>query len=106
MEIDIEIDGLTNCLVNRKTGEELDTQYRLISRTVTQSEINPVVCDDCAITLKNNDFGMQFGEDFPDGRLTEPSDGTVYRLREAVLLSKRLGRPLTEDEMKAFVVAV
>lgn len=104
MEIDIEIDGLTNCLINRKTGEELDTQYRLISRT--EKKINPVVCDDFTMTLKNNDSGMQFGEDFPDGRLTEPSDGTVYRLREAVLLSKRLGRPLTEDEMKAFVAAV
>ena len=32
MEIDIEIDGLTNCLVKRATGEECDTQYRLISK--------------------------------------------------------------------------
>jgi len=38
MEIDIEIDGLTNCLVKRDTGEECDTQYRLISRTITKAE--------------------------------------------------------------------
>ena len=38
MEIDIEIDGLTNCLVKRLTGEECDTQYRLISRTITKAD--------------------------------------------------------------------
>lgn len=43
-----------------------------------------------------------FGEKMPDGRLTAPSDGKTYRLREAILLSKRLGRPLTEKEMAEF----
>lgn len=38
MEVDIEIDGLTNCLVNRATGEECDTQYRLISKTITKGD--------------------------------------------------------------------
>ena len=38
MEIGIEIDGLTNCLVNRNTGDECDTQYRLISKTITKAE--------------------------------------------------------------------
>lgn len=38
MEVDIEIDGLTNCLVNRTTGEECDTQYRLISKTITKAD--------------------------------------------------------------------
>lgn len=46
----------------------------------------------------------KFGEAMPDGRLTAPSDGKVYRLREAILLSKQLGRPLTEAEMKQFEV--
>lgn len=46
----------------------------------------------------------RFGEAMPDGRLTEPSDGKKYRLREAILLSKQLGRPLSEDEMKQFEV--
>lgn len=44
----------------------------------------------------------QFGEAMADGRLTQPSGGKSYRLREAILLSKRLGRPLTEDEMETF----
>ena len=38
MEVDIEIDGLTNCLVNRITGEECDTQYRLISKTIAKAD--------------------------------------------------------------------
>ena len=36
MEVDIRIDGFTNCLLLRETGEEWDTQYRLISRTITK----------------------------------------------------------------------
>lgn len=46
----------------------------------------------------------KFGEDMSDGRLTKPSNGKVYRLREAILLSKQLGRTLTEEEMKKFEV--
>lgn len=46
----------------------------------------------------------KFGEAMSDGRLTAPSDGKVYRLREAILLSKRLGRPLSPEEMKQFEV--
>lgn len=45
-----------------------------------------------------------FGETMPDGRLTAPSHRKVYRLREAILQSKKLGRPLTEDEMKRYEV--
>ena len=41
-----------------------------------------------------------FGEAMSDGCLTEPSNGKVYRLREAIAMSKKLGRPLTEEEMK------
>lgn len=45
-----------------------------------------------------------FGDAMADGRLTAPSDKKVYRLREAILQSKKLGRPLTENEMKQFEV--
>lgn len=45
-----------------------------------------------------------FGEEMSDGRLTEPSNGRIYRLREAIMESKRLGRPLTASEMESFVV--
>ena len=33
----------------------------------------------------------RLGEAIPDGRLIVPSEGKVYRLREAILLSKKLG---------------
>lgn len=46
----------------------------------------------------------RFGEAMTDGRLTTPSDGKVYRLREAILFSKQLGRPLSQDEMKRFEI--
>ena len=38
MEIDIEIDGLTNCLVDRETGRQYDTEYRLVAKTISKSE--------------------------------------------------------------------
>mgnify|MGYP006916143483 CR=1 FL=1 len=50
-----------------------------------------------------NDFD-RFGEAMPDGRLTEQSDSKAYRLRDAIMYSRRLGRPLTENEMKQFEV--
>lgn len=71
---------------------------------IALKEREPVVCDTYAITLYESDSAMRFGEEMPDSRLTEPSDGKVYRLREAILLSKRLGRPLTQDEMEQFVI--
>ena len=43
-------------------------------------------------------------EVMPDSRLTEPSDGKVFRLREAIILSKKLGRPLTKEEMEEFTL--
>lgn len=45
-----------------------------------------------------------FGDAMLDGRLTAPSGNKVYRLREAILYSKKLGRPLTEEEMKQFEI--
>ena len=64
----------------------------------------PVVCDTYTISVLSQDSAMRFGESMPDSRLTEPSDGKIYRLREAILLSKRLGRPLNQQEMSKFLV--
>jgi len=36
MEIDIEIDSLTDCLIVRKSGEKVDTEYRLFAKTITK----------------------------------------------------------------------
>ena len=44
----------------------------------------------------------QFGEEMLDGRLTVPSDGKTYKLREAIQYSEELGRPLTKEEMEQF----
>ena len=38
MEIDIFIDSLTDCLVCAETGETLDTEYRLVRKTISKSE--------------------------------------------------------------------
>lgn len=45
-----------------------------------------------------------FGKEMTDGRLTVPSDGKIYRLRDAILMTKKKGRILTSDEMKLFEV--
>lgn len=38
MEIDVFIDSLTDCLVCQETGEECDTEYRLVARTITKDD--------------------------------------------------------------------
>lgn len=40
MEIDIIIDTLTDCLICAETGEERDTEYRLVSKTITKQDAN------------------------------------------------------------------
>ena len=56
-----------------------------------------------AKTKVNNNFN-DFGSEIEDTRLTEKSDGTIYRLREAICYSKLIGRELTDEEMKRFIV--
>ena len=49
--------------------------------------------------MKNDSHSaMRFCEEMSDSRLTVPSNGKVYCLRKAILLSKRLGRPLTKKK--------
>ena len=54
--------------------------------------------------MHNSNRLDEFGTEMQDGRLTEPSDGKIYTSREAILASKKLGRPLTKEEMKQFEV--
>lgn len=54
------------------------------------------------ITTTPTDKFDHFGEAMPDGRLVEPSSPKPFRLREAILLSKKMGRPLTASEMEQF----
>ena len=56
--------------------------------------------------FEENDV-MLFGEEFPDGRLVADPDYNnykSYRIREALIKVKKLGRPLTNEEMKEFEV--
>ena len=66
------------------------------------TQAKPIVAD--LTIIENKDNFDHFGEAMPDGRLVEPSTPKPFRLREAILLSKRLGRPLTESEMKQFEI--
>ena len=45
-----------------------------------------------------------FGSEMIDGRMTEESDGKIYKLRDAIMYSKVLGRPLTDEEMGQFEI--
>ena len=45
-----------------------------------------------------------FGDAMPDGRLTEPSNGLTYHLRDAIMEMRRLGRMLTDEELAAFTI--
>lgn len=38
MEIEIFIDSLTNCLISTDSGEECDTEYRLVSGKITKQD--------------------------------------------------------------------
>ena len=64
MEIDIEIDSLTNCLVCRETGEQLDTEFRLVLKTITKKD---------AVALQRN--GWKF-----DWSIPHQHDYEVYEL--------------------------
>lgn len=64
----------------------------------------PAAGDTRTPTRDYQDVAMTFGEQVEDSRLTEPSHGKLFRLREAILLSKRLGRSLTDEEMQLFVL--
>lgn len=36
LEIGIDIDGMTNCLVDRNTGKQYDTEYRMVAKTISK----------------------------------------------------------------------
>jgi len=65
MEIDIIIDSLTDCLVCTETGDEFDTEFGLVSKTISKSE---------ADELKKQ--GWQFDWSIPHAKGYE-----IYELR-------------------------
>ena len=38
MEISIEIDSLTDCLIERSSGKQFDTEFRLVAKTITKED--------------------------------------------------------------------
>ena len=64
MEIDIQIDSLTNCLVCRETGEQFDTEFRLVLKTISKKD---------AVALQRK--GWKF-----DWRIPHQQDYEVYEL--------------------------
>lgn len=62
-----------------------------------------VLMDEKRIDSENIDEEEEFGDAIDDSILTLPVT-KLYRMREAILMSKRLGRPLTEEEMAEFYV--
>ncbi len=53
---------------------------------------------------KTTDYTHDIAYYANDSRLTEPSDGKRYEWRKMIELSKKLGRPLTEEEAEEFRV--
>ena len=50
------------------------------------------------------DRDRDFDAAFPDGRLVaDPKPGPVYDMRSMALHARKIGRPLTEDEMERFI---
>lgn len=45
MEIDIDIDSLTDCLVCSDTGELYDTEYRLVQKTISKYDAAELKAD-------------------------------------------------------------
>jgi len=144
MEIDIQIDSLTNCLENRETGAVCDTVIVLLQKLylnlmrqnyrkkdgnltgafhmkmdmrfmsfclIFQRRRKMIVAEKTAVTATSYKIFInsqnkldRFGDAMLDGRLTEQSVNSVCRLRDAIMYSRQLGRPLTESEMKQFEI--
>lgn len=57
-----------------------------------------------ATTTKNYGNVIDLESNLTDSRLTEPSNGQRFKWREMIREAERLGRPLTENETKAYKV--
>ena len=54
------------------------------------------------MTEKSKDYTHDIAYYAKDSRLTEPSDGKRYEWRKMIEFSKKLGRPLTDEEAEEF----
>lgn len=51
---------------------------------------------------KHKEHSRELEEYAEDGRLTEPSDGKMYRWREMIEKAQKFSRPLTDEEAEEF----
>lgn len=63
MEVNVKIDRITNCLINRNDGKEYDTEYK----------ISDLITDEKSMILKNN--GWNF-----DWSIPQKNGYTIYEL--------------------------
>ena len=67
------------------------------------AQLEPLVCTVTEDLFRKEKSAMrEFEDSLKDGCLVDPKGGKPLRLREAILFSKQLGRPLTPDELKKF----
>ena len=45
MVVGIEIDEITNCLIDASTGEECETEYHLIDKPISKKVVNKLKCE-------------------------------------------------------------
>ena len=98
----------------RKEGEpkkkylwrEMFKLYRQLGRPLTAEETAQFeIKEDAApngAAYQDVPHGIEYYA--KDGRLTEPSDGKMYRWREMIEYSRQLGRPLTAEEAASFEI--
>ena len=73
-EIDIEIDELTNCLVDRSNGNTLDTEYRLVVKTISKEDANRL-----------NEQGWKFDWSIPHKNGYEVKKWSIHRCRSSFI---------------------
>ncbi len=67
------------------------------------AQLEPLVCAVTEDLFRNEPNEMrQFEDSLTDGRLVDPNGGKPLKLRDAILFSRKMGRPLSADELKRF----
>jgi len=101
--INIIIDELTNCLEVRQTGEIVDTYYKERRKKFTDKEIARMHAEGWSLmkTMSKRKNAYDFEEVITSG-VVYSGEHKPFKLREALKLIEKLGRPLNDEEMKQF----
>ena len=120
MEVDIFIDRITDCLIDTRTGEKVETEYRMrempirpkdykgwkFNWSITEKNGYHIYMRKVVIMLAIQRKSAETTHDISyyakDSRLTGEPDGKRYKWTEMIERFKMLGRPLTEEEAEEF----